>query len=51
MTIVLPTTLVTLETDVDRLQFRALTEQAFEQLEQAGNESSTFQDLREAFDD
>ena len=51
VTIVLPTTPVTPDTDVDRLQFRALTEQACEQLERVGAEGSTLQDLREAFDD
>jgi hypothetical protein len=49
VSIVLPTTPVTPDTDVDRLQLRALTEEAISQLEAAGTERGAVADLQEAF--
>jgi hypothetical protein len=51
VSIVLPTTPVTPHTDVDRLQFRALSDEAIAQLEAAGSDRAAVADLREAFDD
>jgi hypothetical protein len=51
VSIVLPTTPITPDTDVDRLQFRALAEEAIGQLEAAGTECVAVADLREAFND
>jgi hypothetical protein len=51
VSIVLPTTPITPDTDVDRLQFRALAEEAIGQLEVASTERVAVADLREAFND
>ena len=51
VSIVLPTTPITPDTDVDRLRFRALAEEAVSQLEAAGQESSAVEALRESLAD
>ncbi len=51
VSIVLPTTPITPDTDVDRLELRALVEEATAQLEAAGTERSAVAALREALDD
>lgn len=51
VSIVLPTTPVTPDTDVDRLQLRALAEEAIAQLEAAGTERGAVADLQEALAD
>ena len=51
VSIVLPTTPITTNTDADRLQFRALGEEAIRQLEVSGTEGSSIEALAEAFAD
>ncbi len=51
VSIVLPTTPITPDTDVDRLRFRALGEEAIRQLETAGVEGSALESLRESLAD
>lgn len=51
VSIVLPTTPITIDTDVDRLQFRALGEEAIRQLTAAGSDGSAIEALTESFAD
>lgn len=51
VSIVLPTTPITPDTDVDRLEFRALAREAILKLEAAGTDRSALEALSESFDD
>jgi hypothetical protein len=51
VSIVLPTTPITPDTDVDRLEFRALTREAIAQLEAIGTDRAAVEALGESFDD
>lgn len=51
VSIVLPTTPITPNTDVDRLEFRALAREAILQLEAAGTDRAALEALSESFDD